>query len=65
MRPGSEKIIDGTRYYVNGDRMWIADQWDKMFLPAVKTEKKSKHYKGKNPNNLNELIHGKERTASS
>jgi len=55
-KPGKEKIINGIRMYVNGSRQWIADQWDKMFLPAVKVTVKGKRYKGKNPNRFNELM---------
>ncbi len=57
-KPGQERIIEGVRMYVNGSRQWIADLWDKMFLPAVKVERKKKHYKGKNPNSFTELING-------
>lgn len=52
-KPGIEKVIDGVRYYVDGDRMFIADQWDKMFLPSVKKPLMKKNYKGENPDKRN------------
>ena len=55
-KPGKEKIINGIRMYVNGSRKWVADQWDKLFLPAVKVKMKGKYYKGTNPNRFTELI---------
>ena len=52
-KPGTEKIIDGVRYYVDGERMFIADQWDKMFIPSVKVPIMKKKYKGENPDKRN------------
>ena len=64
MKPGTETIIDGVRMYVNGSRQWVADQWDKMFLPAVKFEKKGRYFKGENPNKQTELFYDRRKTKS-
>ena len=63
MKPGTETIIDGVRMYVNGEKQWIADQWDAMFLPK-KTELKPKYYKGENPNRQTELLYERRKTKS-
>lgn len=49
--PGERINIDGVDMYVNGDRMWVAADWDNMFLPKVNKNitPKPKNYKGENP----------------
>lgn len=57
--PGIEKTIDGTRYYVteSGSKI-IADQWDKMHLPAHNLKIRNERYKGENKCKKNRWLKG-------